>query len=351
MNNMKIYIREVRVELSTRHLLRTIGIVANPVSGSDIRRIVSMATAFDNNEKLNIVKRIILGADAIGVDKIYIMPDTFRIGSKVMEWVKRLSPIKAECEVLDMEVTGTILDTIRFSKKMEEIPADCLIVLGGDGTSRAAAKSIKNTPLLPISTGTNNVYPYFIEGTVGGMAASVICNLANHDDICVQDKIIEIRVNNKISDIALVDAVITSDKHTGSKAIWDIEKIKKIVVTRAHPEWIGFSSIVGSWEIIRPDDDFGAEIDLGGSENGVIASIAAGIIKGISIRKFRRLLLGEICEYSASERCMIALDGEREIMLNSGDHVSFIVKRSGPVRVEISKTLEKAQRLGLFMRK
>ena len=63
--------------------MSSIGIIANPASGKDIRRLVSYATTIDNQEKVNIVKRIVLAAQAMGVDTIWFMPDTFQIGSHV----------------------------------------------------------------------------------------------------------------------------------------------------------------------------------------------------------------------------------------------------------------------------
>ena len=39
--------------------MASIGIIANPASGKDIRRLVSYATTIDNQEKVNIVKRIV----------------------------------------------------------------------------------------------------------------------------------------------------------------------------------------------------------------------------------------------------------------------------------------------------
>ena len=62
----------------------TIGIIANPASGKDIRRLVSYATTIDNREKVNIVKRITLAAQSMGIDRILFMPDTFQIGRTVM---------------------------------------------------------------------------------------------------------------------------------------------------------------------------------------------------------------------------------------------------------------------------
>jgi predicted polyphosphate/ATP-dependent NAD kinase len=34
-----------------------VGIIANPASGKDIRRLVAYGSVFDNNEKVNIVKK------------------------------------------------------------------------------------------------------------------------------------------------------------------------------------------------------------------------------------------------------------------------------------------------------
>ena len=38
----------------------------NPSSGKDICRMVAYGSSFDNNEKLNIVRRVVLGMDAMG---------------------------------------------------------------------------------------------------------------------------------------------------------------------------------------------------------------------------------------------------------------------------------------------
>ena len=64
--------------------MASIGIIANPASGKDIRRLVSYATTIDNQEKVNIVKRIVLAAQAMGVDTVWFMPDTFQIGWTVI---------------------------------------------------------------------------------------------------------------------------------------------------------------------------------------------------------------------------------------------------------------------------
>ena len=63
--------------------MASIGIIANPASGKDIRRLVSYATTIDNNEKVNICKRIVLAAGGLGVKDVVFMPDTFTMGYSV----------------------------------------------------------------------------------------------------------------------------------------------------------------------------------------------------------------------------------------------------------------------------
>ena len=240
----------------------TIGIIANPASGKDIRRLVSYATTIDNREKVNIVKRITLAAQSMGIDRILFMPDTFQIGRTVMSDLARDGLLEAELCVLDMPITASYEDTIRAAELMEAMGAGCCVVLGGDGTSRAAAKGLDETPILPVSTGTNNVYPILTEGTVAGMAAAAAAILGPSENCRIRDKRIEISINGRFADIALVDAVITADLWVGAKAIWDTGKLRRVIATRCHPASIGFSSVAGCVGVVRDTDDFGVDAVL-----------------------------------------------------------------------------------------
>ena len=53
-----------------------IGIIVNPKSGKDVRRIVSHASTITNFEKVNILKRILLGIIATGARWVVYMPDS-----------------------------------------------------------------------------------------------------------------------------------------------------------------------------------------------------------------------------------------------------------------------------------
>ena len=80
--------------------MASIGIIANPASGKDIRRLVSYATTIDNQEKVNIVKRIVLAAQAMGVDTVWFMPDTFQIGWTVISDLSADGRLTAACRQL-----------------------------------------------------------------------------------------------------------------------------------------------------------------------------------------------------------------------------------------------------------
>ena len=335
--------------------MSSIGIIANPASGKDIRRLVSYSTTIDNQEKVNIVKRIVLAAQSVGVDQIYFMPDSFQFGWIVIDDLEIDGKLTASCEVLQIPYMACAEDTTRTAAWMEEHRLGCVVVLGGDGTSRAAAKSLKNVPLVAVSTGTNNVYPDYTEGTVAGMAAGITAGADNPEEFCRRDKRIEVSVNGEFKDIALVDAVVSDDLWIGSRAIWDADKIEYIVAARAHPASIGFSAAAGCLEVIRPEDDRAMALQLCGREEEkavrkIKAPIAAGILSPINIQSVQELHIGGTYSFAASHHCMIALDGEREVRVREGETVAFKLTRNGPLHVNIEQTLEKAVQHGVFSR-
>ena len=328
--------------------MASIGIIANPASGKDIRRLVSYATTIDNNEKVNICKRIVLAAQGLGVESAYFMPETFMIGYAVKDSLESDGVLSLSLGVLDFEIEAAMEDTVRSARMLEELGVGCIVVLGGDGTSRAASKGITKTPMLSISTGTNNVYPAMMEGTVAGMAAAAVSLMSEPYSCCIHDKRITVRVNGEARDTALIDAVVSDDFYAGAKAIWDPERIRRIVVTRCHPATIGFSAVAGAYRIVEDTEDIGFAVELGAQGEGVLAPIAAGVLTPVHVSASRTLALGEEYRFTAESRCMIALDGEREVRVQPGDEVSMTVERDGPWRVLPRKALQRAAELGMY---
>ena len=147
-----------------------VGIIANPAAGKDIRRLVAQGRVIPNHEKINIVRRIYAGLDSIGIDQVLFMPDPYDLCWNAF----KSTPFDFKCEKGSLHTYASDLDSVEASKAMVDIGVACIITLGGDGTNRSVAKGSRSTPLIAVSTGTNNVFPEMIEGTTAGQAAAAI---------------------------------------------------------------------------------------------------------------------------------------------------------------------------------
>lgn len=327
-----------------------IGIVVNPNSGKDIRRLVTHATVIDNHEKINIVQRIITGALCSREHQIYINPDRSRLGKRAAASVEGIDNIDDYVTIEDMFVLDKEKDTVKFvDKVVNEYKADVLVVLGGDGTNRAAAKKVGNVPLIPVSTGTNNVYPSMVEGTAVGLAASAIASgIITDDEIPTNGKLIEITVNDERHDIALIDAVYNDRNYVGTRALLNEREIFGIIASQCHPSSIGFSALAGSVEIVTPKDDHGLFILTDWDKNDYIASISAGTFSRFGIKEKKILEIDEEFTFYAPFDGSIGVDGEREIVLMEGDKVTLKITKNGPRKVDVFSTITLAAQKGFF---
>src|SRR6266568_4269611 len=210
--------------------LPLVGIIANPASGRDIRRLVAHGTVFDNNEKTAIVRRVLLGMEAIGMMRVAYMPEhDFGIVPRALSVQHGQTPaFSLEAFPLAMPVTGTSSDSTCAARLLAELGAGCIITLGGDGTNRAVAKGCGTVPLIPISTGTNNVFPTFLEGTLAGMAAGLIANGMGDKRVVQRAPRLEVRIDDVAIESALVDVVASSLPFLGTRAIWDMSVVREV---------------------------------------------------------------------------------------------------------------------------
>ncbi len=322
-----------------------VGIIANPASGKDIRRLVAHGSVFNNNEKVNIVRRVLLGLDATGVDTILTMPDNFSICAKALDTLK----LTASVRELDMLVESTPQDTVRAATQMCEIGADCLVSLGGDGTNRSLAKACGTIPLLPLSTGTNNVFPYMFEGTLAGLAAGIVARgLVTSPEAIVQRPRLDIEVNGEVVDLALIDAVVCDDQYIAARAVWDINKVRMIVVAQRLPAQIGFMALAGNLPLDETSPDSGLVLDIDPTAPTVLAPIAPGLIVPVGIRRYRPLVAGERVEVTGGPGT-IALDGEREVVLRRQDCAAIRLQPVGPRVINPQQVLALAAQQGFFV--
>ncbi|CQR73498.1 ATP-NAD kinase [Sporomusa ovata DSM 2662] len=326
-----------------------VGIIANPASGKDIRRLVAYGTIFDNQEKVNIVRRLILSLAASGIKKIVYMPEYYGIVPGAAERICSRHRPDIEIVQADICMSGTQIDSFYAAEVMARSGVACIVTLGGDGTNRMVAKGCRDVPLLPISTGTNNVFPTMIESTIAGLAAGVVAQgfVTGAPAINPSKKLI-IYKNGEPVDIALVDAVVLNDSFIGSRAVWNAERIIKIVVTRGEPHNIGIASIAGNLAPVTPYDDLGLVIEIGPGNIEVRAPIAPGLNEKVPVRNYHYINVDEVIEVTAP--CVIALDGEREVEVRPGDDAQIKLTFDGPKVIKAEEVLRAAVAKGYSYR-
>jgi predicted polyphosphate/ATP-dependent NAD kinase len=328
----------------------TIGILANPASGKDIRRLVAPASVFDNQEKQAIIKRALAGivSSYRGREprelKIAYLNDGHGIVRTALEEVlscrdrARMTSVVAETNYASAQ------DTCLAASALHGIPASVVITLGGDGTNRAFTLGWRNPTLIAISTGTNNVFPVLTEATIAGAAAGLIASGAvRSEEVTSQQKIIEVDIEGEQGDLALIDAVLVRDRFVGARALLSPENFVTAVLTMSDPAAIGITAIGGLIHPIAREKDFGLHIEFGPGLT-VTAPIAPGHYQQVSVLTHRELPLSDAVHLTGPG--VLAFDGERERVIKPGQKVTCSITRTGPHLVDIPATLKLAAERG-----
>ncbi len=321
----------------------TIGIIANPASGKDIRRIVAHGSTFDNHEKINIVRRVLLAASDLGVERVRYLPDLFGIVPRAADGIE----LRCTLEPLPMPVLGNPGDSIEAAQRLADLGAGAIVTLGGDGTNRVVAKGCRDVPLMPISTGTNNVFPKMVEGTLAGIATALVATGIAPDAVVRQPKL-DVYVDDERRDIALMDAVLSAHQWVGARALWDASHLTEVVVSRIVSSAIGICSI-GS--LLFPDaanGASGAHIAIGEGGATLLAPVAPGLLRPIPVQSKKLLQFGERVVFRPAAGT-IALDGEREIEVKRTHQIAVELSASGPFTIDIDRAIATAAAAGTFL--
>ncbi len=274
---------------------------------------------------------------------------------------------KLKTRLIDVGARGEPGDTTRAAARMREEGAACIVVLGGDGTSRAAAKGCGKCPLVPLSTGTNNAFSQNWEGTVAGLAAGLYArNPRRYGRQTAPSKRLLVHLGGGGGgrggrEIALVDVALINEAYAGARAVWDIDRIEALALTRCEPGGLGLSALGASIEPIGPGEPEGLWIEFGGARNRpggrsrpggrkkaktVISPIGPGLVARAEIRLSRRIPPGERIELAGRPDQVLAFDGEREYVLAEGEAVGIELDRRGPRVLDVPAMLERAARGG-----
>ncbi len=318
----------------------TVGIIANPASARDIRRLVADGGATTTHDKLNLLKRLLAGLGSVGVERVLSMADRSGITAGLMRAAERPSASAwPRLSFVDQVVTGTADDTRVAARVMVEAGVGAIVVLGGDGTNRIVAAESGPTPLVPISTGTNNAFPRSTEPTVAGIAAGLIATSPRlREPGTFQATVLMVECGGR-TERALVDVAIGGDDGIGTGAVWDATSIRELFLSVAEPDAIGLSAIGGHLHPVSVRDPHGLAIGLGEPANRIIhPPIGPGLVQPVGVTSLARLTPNRPVE-ARTRRGVITVDGERLFRFGPSERVRITLRSDGPVVVDVAATL------------
>jgi predicted polyphosphate/ATP-dependent NAD kinase len=332
----------------------TVGVVANPASGRDIRRLVAGASVFDNAEKGNMVYRFMVGLGAVGVERVLMMP----AASGLYEGLQRTLHSHAferhplpELELVAMHLRHDARDTVEAVEKMRKQGVEAIAVLGGDGTNRVVASRCADTPICALSTGTNNAFPEMREATIAGLATGLVATGLVSNGVLRREKILRVGLNgDPYHDCALVDVAVSSERFIGARALWKSGSVSELFVARTAPDAVGFSAVAGLLDPIPRHAHHGLHLRLTKPEDARLVlnvPLAPGLVVPVGVAESRRIEPGTAVPVKPGSGS-IALDGEREIERGLADLVEVSLATEGPLTIDVTEVMSLAAQRGLL---
>ena len=303
-----------------------LALCVNPMSGRDVRRLAARAANMTHEAKRDIVARVAAGADAVGITDIYVAREPFRIAEGALE----LMPLRANVHIVDIPLTNTAKDTAAAMHLFKGAGCHTVVSLGGDGTNRALVHADSAIDLVPISTGTNNVFPVLMEPTLGGMVAGLNAlgkTAGMPESLRPRAKVAHLQTPTQ-KDIGLIDVVLLRRDHVGNLLPFDADRLDSMLLTRAEPNSVGMSPIGGFIDPVYAHNDCGLWVQMGRDGQIVRAPLSPGHFRDVAVSHTRRTEFGEVLTFNGPG--VIALDGDRDHMLREGETASVTLRRDGP---------------------
>jgi hypothetical protein len=328
-----------------------VGLIVNPAAGRDIRRLTGGASVVDNYAKRRVAECVLAGLTLVSEPpSVAVMPEKVGIADHVVAE----APPGVTAATVDMTVEESAADTRRAAAHFRAA-ADVVVVLGGDGTSRDVAQELGDVPLVSVSTGTNNVVPSPVDGTVAGAAAAAIATgIVDPDAVTYRHGRIEAVADDVTGEkhlAGLASIGIVDRPFVGTRAVVDPTELLGGVVSRAHPSDLGLGSVAGCFGVIEPDAPGGAALRLGDPEatpRSATALVAPGMVTTVGVERHDTLDWGEPATFEVSD-CVIGADGEREVELVDAT-VELTPTADGPRLVDVDATLDAAVASGTLVR-
>lgn len=325
-----------------------IGIIANPMAGRDVRRLAARASEVTHQAKRDMVARIVAGADAAGIETIAIAAEPFRIATGAVESME----LGARVEVVghgEGHYRNGPADTAHAVRAMRELGVTVLVVLGGDGTNRIVTQAWPDVALVPVSTGTNNVFPRMVEPTLAGAAAALVASgRVPRSGHARRAKVIRVRPYDDAATLALVDAVLLRNDFRGNLLPVEPDKIDRILLTVASPAAVGMSPIGGLVRPVGAEEDGGLLVTCNrdSDDRRVRVPVSPGLYRTVRVAEVNQVEAAVTVLFEGPG--VIALDGDREVKLLDRQRARLHVERTGPWLIDVDAVLRQAALDGAF---
>lgn len=328
--------------------MSTVGIIVNPHAGKDIRRLVSAAGHTSDSVKIGIMRRVAAGALEQGVERVLMSTDTHHLAERAVEG------LGGNIEFVEGPTTGSHLDTVAAARAMWKAEAGAVVVLGGDGTCRDVTIGWPEVPLIPISTGTNNVFPSSVDGTTAGVAAALVATGAVGSS-AAPAKRVELTIDEPgkdavAHDAALVEAALIDTSFVGARAVSDPASIRWVVACIANPASTGLASIAGRVHPVGRDAAGGVVIRLAAPGTACIRQVRVPLAPGnfatLDVESIEPLDESTTIELPGGG--VLAYDGERDTPVSADAAISVSITSSGPRLIDVESVLTAAALEGLF---
>jgi predicted polyphosphate/ATP-dependent NAD kinase len=328
----------------------TVGVIANPASGRDIRRLVAGASVVGNADKAGMVFRLLAGLGAAGVERVLMLPAADGLSVTLRRHLHARHTVPAfatagpfpELEELDVELEGTARDSAVAVERMVAAGVRAIVVLGGDGTHRVVARACGDVPLCALSTGTNNAFPEMRETTVAGIATGLVATgRAAGDAVLRREAALRVELPGGATDLALVDVAVSRARFIGARALWRADDVSEIFVTFANPSAVGLSAVAGALQPLERGGGRGLHVrfarEPAAAARTVHVALVPGLVVGVPVAEHRVLELGEAVEVAPGPGT-VALDGEREIERRA-DGRATVRLVPGPLTIDVDAVM------------
>lgn len=314
--------------------MHAVGIIANPHAGKDLRRLTSAADATSDHAKLGIIRRVLAGLAETGVDRILLGGGARGLPARAA------ATFDVDSEILESPGTGSRLESVADAVSLRKAGVGAVVVLGGDGTCRDVTSGWPDLPLVAISTGTNNVFPVVVEATAAGLAAGLVATggvaleavSSPAQRVCV--------AGAGLDEEALVEVALVDGEFVGTGIVDRAEDIRVVVAAIAEPAATGLSGIAGRAQPVGRHDPGGVVVELASEGRMLRVPLGPGVFSTVHVDAVHTIDDHEPVTLRGPG--VLALDGERRIVLPTDEAVTVHIERSGPRVIDVARTLRLA---------